>query len=145
MIALTRSQEHYLRGIFALSSDGEGTRICDVAEELGVSRPSVCTAVKTLERMGLIERDESRQILLTTKGMEQANLMLDKLAIIKSFLVDVLQVNVKSAQLDACAIGHVISMETLCSLCRCLDRRCTKKCYVKRNTVSNRIQNFDSL
>ena len=118
MIALTRSQEHYLRGIFALSSDGEGTRICDVAEELGVSRPSVCTAVKTLERMNLVQRDIQRQILLTQKGENQAYLIMNKLSIIRCYLIEVLGIDAEAAEQDASAIEQVVSKETLCSMCR---------------------------
>lgn len=118
MTALTHSQEDYIKAIFALSSNGEGARICDVAENLGVSKPSVCTAVKTLERMNLVQRDIQRQILLTQKGENQAYLIMNKLSIIRCYLVEVLGIDAEAAELDACAIEHVVSNETLCSMCR---------------------------
>ena len=135
MIALTRSQEHYIRAIFALSSDGEGARICDVAENLGVSKPSVCTAMKTLERMKLVQRDIQHQIFLTQKGENQAYLIINKLSIIRCYLIEVLGIDAEAAELDACAIEHVLSNETLCSMCRQTGKDiCAENCYLKIET-----------
>ena len=44
--------------------------------------------------------------------------MLDKFDVIKRFLIGVLRVNEEVAKNDACAMEHVISVDTLCALCR---------------------------
>ena len=135
MTALTRSQEHYIKAIFTLSSAGGDARICNVAEKLGVSRPSVCAAVKVLERMELVKRDVHRQIILTPKGENQAYLIMNKLSIVRCFLIAVLGIDEDAAELDACAIEYVLSNETLCSMCRQLGKgTCSEDCYLKINT-----------
>ncbi|SHI14732.1 iron (metal) dependent repressor, DtxR family [Sporobacter termitidis DSM 10068] len=118
MTDLTPSQQHYIKAIYMLSSSREGTRICDVAERLAVTKSSVCVAMKTLQRMNLVERDFRHQILLTPEGKEQAVLIVDRLAIIKCFLVEALHITVDAAELDACAMEHAVSRETLCAMCR---------------------------
>ena len=143
MAVLTPSQGHYLKAIFVLSSASGSTRICDVAEELGVSKPSVCTAVKTLERMCLVERDAGRRILLTAEGKEKAVLIIDKLTIIRTFLVEVLQVDMESAEKDACAMEHAVSGETLCSICRRLGEEtreaiCGGRCLLRGRAVRHK-------
>ena len=135
MGTLTPSQEHYLKAIFTLSSNGAGARICDVAEEIGVTKPSVCTAVKTLERMNLVQRDIQRQIFLTPKGENQAHLIMNKLSIIRCYLIEALGIDAEAAELDACAIEHVVSNETLCSMCRQTGKDiCAENCYLKIET-----------
>ena len=129
MKSLTPSQDHYLRAILLLSSGENGARICDVAERLGVSKPSVCTAVKTLERMNLVKRDVQRQIILTPKGTNQARLIMNRQTIIQCYLIEVLGIGIGAAELDSCAIEHVLSNETLCSMCKQTGRDlCTKNC-----------------
>ncbi len=135
MGTLTSSQEHYLKAIFTLSSTSGFTRICDVAEELDVKKSSVCTAVKTLEHMALVKRDVHRQIILTSKGENQAYLIMNKLSIIRCYLIEVLGIDAEAAELDACAIEHVVSNETLCSMCRQTGKDiCAENCYLKIET-----------
>ena len=131
MGTLTSSQEQYLKAIFTLSSTSGFTRIYDVAQELDVRKPSVCTAVKMLEYMGLVKRDVHRQIILTPKGENQAYLIMNKLSIIRCYLIEILGIDEAAAELDACAIEHV-SNETLCSMCRQTGKDiCAEDCYLK--------------
>ncbi len=135
MDTLTSSQEHYLKAIFTLSSISGFTRICDVAEELDVKKSSVCTAVKTLEYMGLVERDVHRQIILTPKGENKAYLIMNKFSIIRCYFIEVLGIDKEVAELDACAIENVLSNETLCSMCRQTGKDiCSEDCYMKIET-----------
>ena len=132
MTPLTYSQEHYIKAIFSLSCDGEGARICDVAVKIGVSRPSVCTAVKVLERMELVKRGVRRQIILTPKGKNQAHLIMNKLSIVRCYLIETLGIDADAAEQDACAIEHVLSNETLCSMCKQIDKDiCSEDCCLK--------------
>jgi DtxR family Mn-dependent transcriptional regulator len=101
MGTLTSLQEHYLKAIFTLSSISGFTRICDVAEKLDVRKPSVCTAVKTLEYMGLVERDVHRQIILTPKGKNQAYLIMNKFLIIRCYFIEVLGIKIETELREA--------------------------------------------
>ena len=135
MGTLTPSQEHYIKAIFTLSSTCGSTRICDVAEKLGVRKPSVCTAVKTLEHIGLVKRGVHRQIMLTPKGENHAYLIMNKLSIVRCYLIEILGIDKAAAELDACAIEHVLSNETLCSMCKQTGKDiCSEDCYLKIET-----------
>ena len=132
MVALTSAQEHYMMAISALSSGGGGARICDVAEKIGVTKPSVCAAVKVLEQMKLVRRDENRLIILTPKGETQAHFIMSKLDIVRRYLIKDLGIGEDAAEVDASAIEHLLSNETLCSMCRQTGKDiCTDDCYLK--------------
>ena len=129
---LTPSQERYLKAIFTLYSASGSTRICDVAETIGVKKSSVCTAVKSLERMNLVKRDVYRQIVLTSKGKNQAYLIMNKLSIVRCYLMEVLGIAKDAAELDACALEHVLSNDTLCSMCKQTGKDINSEdCYLK--------------
>ncbi len=83
----------------------------------------------------MIKRGVSRQIILTLKGKNQAYLIMNKLSIIRCFLIEILGIDEDAAELDACAIEHVLSNETLCSMCRQTGRDiCSEDCYLKIET-----------
>jgi DtxR family Mn-dependent transcriptional regulator len=115
---LSESQAHYVKAIYALSATCDGVRICDIAEELCLSRASVSLAMKRLANQGLVRKDTERHISLTKDGRREAVLMLDKFEMICRFLVGVLGLDEEVAEHDACAIEHVISVDTLCAMCR---------------------------
>ncbi len=117
MKSTTPSQENYLRSIIMLSPGNNGVRISDMAVKLDVSKASVCVAANNLEQLDLIERDHSRLVYLTPKGKEFAYRLLDKHSIIKAFLIEILQIDAETAQKDACAMEHLVSDDTLCSMC----------------------------
>jgi Mn-dependent DtxR family transcriptional regulator len=128
---LSTSQTHYVKAIYELSLKGEGVRISDIAAELNVTKASVCTAMKNLEQKKMVYRDADRLIFLTNEGKCRAILIFDKFSIIRRFLTDVLGVKYEIAEQDACAIEHIISTETLCSLCCYPNRKCMGECYIK--------------
>ncbi|MBE6012707.1 MAG: metal-dependent transcriptional regulator [Lachnospiraceae bacterium] len=131
---LTTSRQHYIKAVYELDK-GSGARISDIAINLGHTKASVCVAMKGLEDMGYIRRDENRLVHLTDDGKWQALVLLDKFAIVKYFLTEVLKVDPETAEVDSCSIEHVISNETLCSICRFIDyksekKACSGKCHL---------------
>lgn len=140
MKALTMSMQNYINVIYGLSSHTEGVRVSDIAAELNVAKSSVCTAMSKLQDNGLIHRDDKRLVFLTKDGEYQEILALDKVSIIRKFLTDVLGVKHEIADTDVCAIEHVISVETLCSLCRFTNRKCTGGCYAKKDTAPTKVK-----
>ena len=116
----TASQAHYIKAVFELSSascDGSA-RVVDIANKTGVSKASASLAMSKLEKERLVRKDERRQVYLTPAGKRLAVQMLDKCTVIRDFLTDVLTMDKEIAAADACAIEHVVSVDTLCSLCR---------------------------
>ena len=124
MKGLSVSMQNYIKAVYELSSGGDGTRICDIAAKVGVTKASACVAMKSLEKKKLVYRDANRIVFLTTEGEFQALRALDKAGIIRRFLTDVLGVSHEIAEADANEIEHFVSAETLCALCRFSNQKC---------------------
>lgn len=91
-------------------------RSVDVAEHLGVTKPSVTYATKRLRENGYIEMGKDGLITLTDRGMAIAAKMLDRHHTLTSFLI-ALGVDAKTAEEDACKIEHDISQQTYDAIC----------------------------
>ncbi|MDR0554091.1 MAG: metal-dependent transcriptional regulator [Treponema sp.] len=109
---MTQSLEDYLEMVSFLADDGE-VRITDIAARLGVSKPSVLTALKTLEEQGLLEHERYSGVTLTRKGVARAGEIRGKHNFLSAFLQDVVGVSPEIAEKDACAMEHILSLETL--------------------------------
>jgi DtxR family Mn-dependent transcriptional regulator len=109
---MTQSLEDYLEMVGFLSDEGE-VRVTDIAARLGVSKPSVLTALKILEERGLLEHERYRSVTLTERGKEVAAEIRGRHDFLTSFLHDVLGVSLDIAEQDACKMEHVLSEETL--------------------------------
>ena len=120
---ISKSQAHYVRAVYELSNKCDGVRVCDVAQMLSLSKASVSLAMTRLARQGFIQKDIHRRIFLTKNGEYAAVRMLDRYEIIRQFLTEILGVEKETAQQDACAMEHVISMDTLCAMCRSTGER----------------------
>lgn len=113
MSDLTFTMENYLEAIYELSMDGDGARVSDIAEKLGVTKASTNSAMATLAKRGLIVNEKYKEIYLTPEGRKLAKATSEKHRIIRQFLIKVLKVNPAVADQDACAIEHVISGESV--------------------------------
>ncbi|MDR3145762.1 MAG: metal-dependent transcriptional regulator [Treponema sp.] len=109
---MTQSLEDYLEMVSFLSDEGE-VRVTDIAARLGVSKPSVLTALKVLEEQGLLEHERYRSVTLTRKGAAQAAEIRGRHNFLTAFLQDVVGVSAETAEQDACKMEHVLSEETL--------------------------------
>jgi DtxR family Mn-dependent transcriptional regulator len=109
---MTQSLEDYLEMVSFLSDEGE-VRVTDIASRLGVSKPSVLTALKTLEEQGLLEHERYRTVILTPKGAVRASEIRDRHNFLTLFLRDTLGVSAETAEDDACKMEHILSEETL--------------------------------
>ena len=65
---LTPSMENYLKAVFTLRQAYERVRCSDIAERMDVTLPSVSRAIKELEKMGHVSRDEDGSVTLTPSG-----------------------------------------------------------------------------
>jgi DtxR family Mn-dependent transcriptional regulator len=109
---MTQSLEDYLKTIGVLAETGE-VRITNVAIRLGVSKPSVLSAVRLLEKQGFLKHGYYRTVTLTERGKEKAAEIRDRYGVLSSFLQDVVGVSVEAAKRDSCMLEHIISEETL--------------------------------
>ena len=110
---LTQSNEDYLEAIVMLSDDGSGpVRSVDLANHMGVSKPSVNKAISVLKKSGLIEQEPYGDIFLTKRGVEYGKSVLKRHQILTTFLVEILGVDPDVADDEACEIEHTISDDT---------------------------------
>ncbi|MDD5748004.1 MAG: metal-dependent transcriptional regulator [Actinomycetota bacterium] len=107
------SFEKYIDVIYELSGKKGGARITDIAKALGISPPSVSEMVDHLVEIGLVTHDKYKHISLTPKGKRLGKGLDRKHEALKKFFIDILGVDEKIADRDACEIEHVISKETL--------------------------------
>ena len=110
---ISASREDYLEAIMELSEGGEAVRVTDVALRLHVAKASVSQGIAALKRMGLVSQERYGRISLSSRGVEQAARVIDRHRILRKFLVEMLGVDAKVAEKDACMMEHVVSPETL--------------------------------
>ena len=106
-----------------IKKDRGYVRSIDIANELGVSKPSVSVAMKSFREEGYISVDETGGIELTESGMEIANRVYEKHKIIAQTLMSI-GVSEKTAYEDSCKIEHDISDQTFIKLKEFLENNC---------------------
>ena len=79
------SAENYLKAILILHEKSGDVRSIDVANELGVSKPSVSIAVKKLRNEGLVEMGEKHTLVLTKDGFEYAASIFERHVVLEKF------------------------------------------------------------
>lgn len=119
---MTSSLEDYLEAVFVLSKKKGSVRVTDIADFLGVSKPSVNRAVNTLAQNGFLEHKAYSDIEITPAGESYAANVLRRHRIIKQFLINELGVNEEIAEHDACQMEHVMSPTTIDKLYEYLER-----------------------
>lgn len=113
---IMRASEDYLESMLMMQLRHGYIRSIDVAEHLGVTKPSVTYATRRLKESGHITMDKDGHITLTESGMAVASKMLDRHKTLTSFLV-ALGVDAETAEEDACRIEHDISQQTYDAIC----------------------------
>ena len=109
---LTVSSAKYLLAIYRLS-EGLAVRSVDVAEALGVSKPSVVKMLHTLAAGGYIHKESYGNIQLTPLGKEVAGRMDSQCGALERFFLDELHVSGETAKKDAMACLGMLSEERL--------------------------------
>ncbi|MDP2982488.1 MAG: DtxR family transcriptional regulator [Candidatus Latescibacter sp.] len=115
-MALSSSMEDYLEAIFEIEKTTAAVRVRDVAKRLGVTMPSVNGALKNLESLGLIRHARYEYIELTPEGSLQAARIASRHRVIQLFLREIIGVDEKTAEEEACRIEHVLSLGTTAKL-----------------------------
>lgn len=114
---IQKSSEDYLETMLMLQESVGYIRSIDIAEHVGVTKPSVSYATKRLRENGYITMDKDGLITLTDSGMEIARSMYTRHRILTKFLIR-LGVDEETAAEDACKIEHDISQATFDAICR---------------------------
>ena len=106
-----KSAEDYLEAMLMLREERGYIRSIDVAEKLGVTKPSVSYATKRLRENGYISFDPAGMIVLLEPGLEIAERMYERHKLLTELLIG-LGVSPETARKDACEIEHDLSEES---------------------------------
>lgn len=112
---IQKSAEDYLESMLMLKEEKGYIRSIDIADHLGVTKPSVSYATKRLRENGYISMDHSGFITLTDAGMEIADRIYSRHKLLTQFFVTI-GVSPETAREDACKIEHDISDETFAAM-----------------------------
>ena len=114
---IRKSAEDYLETMLILKEEHGYIRSVDIAEHLGVTKPSVSYATKNLRENGYITMASDGLITLSSKGMEIAEKIYERHKVLTSFFISI-GVDPEIAREDACQIEHDLHQETFEALCR---------------------------
>lgn len=114
---IQKASEDYLEAMLMMREEHGYIRSIDVAEHLGVTKPSVSYATKRLRENGYITMERDGLITLTASGLEIAERMYTRHKLLSQYLMR-LGVDEKTAREDACKIEHDISEETFAAIRR---------------------------
>jgi len=116
-LTINESQENYLERILLLQRRKGYARSVDIAQALGVTKPSVSHAMRLLREAGYITMDDDNLISLTDSGLEIARRMAERHEGIARVLMR-LGVDEEIAYDDACRMEHDISQQSFEALLR---------------------------
>lgn len=113
---IQKASEDYLETMLMLKEERGYIRSVDVAERMGVTKPSVSYATKRLREGGHITMEPDGRIILTESGLEVAQRMYTRHKMLTDFLIH-LGVDSETAREDACKIEHDISEVSFTAIC----------------------------
>ena len=125
--SITASLEDYLEAIYIFYINNKYIRITDIGEFLNVKKPSVVHALKHLSELGLIKKEKYGEITLTKKGLLKGKEIYTRHTTIKIFLTDLLEIDEKNANIEACKLEHIISEETFNKIKEFISKRNEKQ------------------
>lgn len=110
---LSESMDNYLEVILELEQANKVARAKDIADRLGIQRGSVTSALKSLGEKGFVNYAPYSYITLTAKGKKIAKTIAYRHAVLKDFLLNILQIEAETAEKTACSMEHAIDSKTL--------------------------------
>ena len=118
---LSPNMEMYLKTILRLGRSDEPVRVKAIADSLGVKMPSVSGALRQLKAKGLVLHPAYGAVRLSARGRRAAGSVNQRYEVLRRFFTDVLNLDARAADRDACEIEHVVSPETMRRLAAFLD------------------------
>lgn len=108
---LSESLEDYLEAIYRIETDDREVRVTELAEVLGVKKPSVTVAMQALSKRGLVLYEPYGTIRLTADGARAAASVAVKHRFLEHFFSGVLGLDRRVSSDAACRIEHVLPGE----------------------------------
>jgi DtxR family Mn-dependent transcriptional regulator len=107
----TARMEDYLEAVLELEREEGRARVSSIARKLGVTMPTVNSAVNRLSEQKLVKHDRYGDVELTRDGREIASEILRRHEMLGLFLTEILGMDEEAAQRDACEMEHSLSPE----------------------------------
>ena len=104
--------EEYIETIYALEKREGTAHTGSIATEMGVKPPSVTEMLQKLKISGFVKYKPFGGATLTNAGRKKARELMKRHRIIADF-IEILGVERKQAEIDACQIEHHVSSETV--------------------------------
>lgn len=108
-----RSGEDYLEAIGHLCHRNGAAQVSDIAQMLGVKKPSVTAAMRKLADQGLIEYHQYAPIVLTAEGRNYAERVIHAHTILLRFMIEVAGLPPERADEAACSMEHILTYEEI--------------------------------
>ena len=105
----TASMEDYLEAIVWLREERKVVRVSHISKALGVTMPSVTSALKRLMDEGLVVHERYGHVELTAEGDRIGEDVIHRHEALRRFLSEILGVNPDTAGEDACKMEHSLS------------------------------------
>ncbi|MCD5409767.1 MAG: metal-dependent transcriptional regulator [Methanocellales archaeon] len=118
--------EEYLETILYLTERQGMAKTSEIAEELGVSPPSVTEMIQKLSEGGYVEYVPYYGVRLTEHGRKEASRIRRRHRLLETFLVNFLGIGKDDAHEEACKLEHTVSDDVEYRFCSLMDH--PKKC-----------------
>ena len=120
---IQKAAEDYLEAMLMLKEKKGYIRSIEIAQQLGVTKPSVTYSTQRLREHGYITMDKDGLITLTDSGMEIASRIYTRHKVLTKFFLN-LGVDENIAREDACKVEHDLSPETFKAICLLTQKHC---------------------
>lgn len=131
VVRTSPSEENYIEWIYRLAQHG-AVRPGQLAEQLGVKRPSATRAVRSLAEKGLVEHERYGEIRLTASGQALGQAIVRRDQCLTRFLVDILDMPADSADPEVHRLEHVLSDDVLGRLEALVNFASSSEAWLKR-------------
>jgi DtxR family Mn-dependent transcriptional regulator len=105
----TASVQDYLAAIYDLAGSDKPVIGARLAKHMGISAPAVTESVQRMSRGGYVKVGRGKQLSLTTKGREIAEVMARRHRLLERRLTDTLGLNWTDAHEEAHRLEHALS------------------------------------
>jgi len=105
----TASVQDYLAAIYDLTGSGKPVIGARLAKHMAVSAPAVTEAVQRIARGGYVKVGPHKELTLTTKGRQIAEVMARRHRLLERWLTDTLGLNWTDAHEEAHRLEHALS------------------------------------
>lgn len=113
---LSRSAEDYLEAVGELCKKNGQAQVSELANMLGVKKPSVTVAMRNLSQLGMVHYEPYCPIQLTEKGRRYADSVMNAHHVLKCFMETAAGLEAERAEKVACLIEHILTMDEVAEI-----------------------------